>query len=153
MRSRLRFDRGRSKKLATAWVFSRTGGALKAEFQCGYCRERKLYEQRNCRAHFPNLVQIGRKPKTWAPRIQRDKQTAPIRGYNMAECPTSYITPESAWLLELTDANGVVHRDAGATLFGPDSSMWPAWWVDALITVAGAKADYERAEVEAMQSK
>ena len=73
-----------------------------------------------------------------------------IAGYHNRECPTSYITPESLWMLDLTDTCALAFRDTGATLFGPDLRNHPAWWVDALAAVAGAKADYERTEFDAM---
>ena len=132
-------------------MFARWGGQTRAEYQCWYCRERKLYEQRNCSKHFPELVQIGRKPNAWSPKVE-GKKTGYVKGYHMAECPTSFITPDSTWILELASANGVATRDAGATLFGPDTRKWPAWWMDAVITLAGAKADWERAEFEASTS-
>lgn len=102
---------------------------------------------RNCR-HFPELIQIGRAP-CWTPRAKHGDKTREVMGYRNSECPTSYITPESAWILELVNSNTVATRDTGAALFGPDSGKWPAWWVDALIAVAGARADWERAETEA----
>ena len=151
MRARILADWGRSKKLATAWIFSRTGGWSRAEYQCGYCKEHRLHEKRVCKKHFPHLVQIGKKP-AWVPRVRRGDKSVTVRGYGGAECPTSYITPESVWILEMADTHGLAHRDAGGTLFGPDTRRWPAWWLDALVAIAGAKNDYERAEVEAMNN-
>jgi hypothetical protein len=78
------------------------------------------------------------------------QKTKIVDGYLSRECPTSYITPESAWILDLADTNVLAVRDTGATLFGPDLRKYPAWWMDALTAIAGAKADYERAESEAM---
>jgi hypothetical protein len=97
---------------------------------------------RNCR-HFPDLIQIGRTP-CWTPRAKEKE----VQGYRNSECPTSYITPESVWILELVNTQSVATRDTGATLFGPESGKWPAWWTDALVAVASARADWERAEMD-----
>ena len=143
MRARLRVDRGRGKKLAPAWLFARSGGWSNADLQCGQCKRKRLYLMRNCR-HFPELIQIGRTP-CWTPRAKEKE----VQGYRNSECPTSYITPESVWILELVNTHTVATRDTGATLFGPDSGKWPAWWTDALVAVASARADWDRTEMDA----
>lgn len=97
-------------------------------------------------------MEIARRP-CWIPAVVVDRNSHPIGKQRFAECPTSYITPESVWILEQVDSMALVFRDAGATLFGPDLGKHPAWWVDALATVASAKNDYERAEFEAMKAK
>ena len=50
------------------------------------------------------------------------------------ECPVSLITPETMWLVQLLSKQMRVHRAASAPLFGPDASVWPAWWYDAVET-------------------
>jgi len=141
----------------TAWLFSRTGGWQRAEYQCGYCRHKRLYLQRNCRKHFPELVQIDRKD-CWAPSASVEvreadgrtvKKQKAVRGFAINECPTSYITPNSLWLLDLTMSAGTALREAGASLFGPDARKWPAWFLDALAAIAAARNAYDAAEAEA----
>lgn len=140
------------KKLATAWLFSRTGGWRHAEYQCSICKEKQLYRKRNCTKFFPELVQIDRKP-CWAPRVAVDgKRQQAIAGYAISECPVSYITAQSMFILELIDTAQAANKEGGAALFGPDASKHPAWWVDALSAVAGARAAYERAEYEAVKN-
>jgi len=140
----------------TAWLFSRTGGWQRAEYQCGYCQQRKLYLKRNCRKFFPELVQIDRKP-CWAPSatvdVQQDGRTVKkqkaVSGFAINECPTSYITPQSLWLLDLAMSAGTALRESGASLFGPDARKWPAWFLDALAAIAAARNAYDAAEAEA----
>ena len=48
------------------------------------------------------------------------------------ECPVSCITAESRWLVEQEGRARQVKEASGASLFGPDSSRWPAAWFDAV---------------------
>lgn len=51
------------------------------------------------------------------------------------ECPVSYITPRSRWLVQVLLENKL-HRDsAGACLFGEDTQDWPQWWATAVAIV------------------
>ena len=150
MRRRVRSGGGRPKKLATAYLFARTGGWKKAEFQCGTCRQKRLYRSRNCKKYFPELVQIDRKP-CWIPRATAGKTAqVALKGYEINECPVSFITGKSQWMLDLIQENGVAN-EMGATLYGTDSRKHPAWWIDAIAVVGGARAEFERAEIEAMK--
>lgn len=107
---------------------------------------------RNCQRH-PELIQIGR-PPSWIPRAEIGEKKAEVIGYRNSECPTSYITPQSIWMLELTTANDVIQRSAGgAMMFGPDAAKWPAWWVDALVAIGSAEAGWNAAEREAAKKK
>ena len=150
MRERLWAGGDRPKKLATAWLFSRTGGWRHAEYQCGYCKQKRLYLKRNCQKFFPQLVQIDRKP-CWAPRATVEKKQAAVPGYKLSECPVSYITPTSMWLLELVEGNAVAKTELGSSLFGPDTRRYPAWWMDAVAVISSARNAYDRAELEAMK--
>lgn len=38
-------------------------------------------------------------------------------------------------------------------MFGADARRVPAWWADALVAIANARGDYERAEYEALKKK
>lgn len=108
---------------------------------------------RNCQRH-PELIQIGR-PPCWVPRAEIADKKAEVTGFRNSECPTSYITPQSIWMLELTTANEVIQRSGGggATMFGPDASKWPAWWVDAVVAIGSAEAAWNAAEREALKKK
>lgn len=55
------------------------------------------------------------------------------------------------WLLELVEGNAVAKSELGASLFGPDTRRYPAWWMDAVAVIASARNAYDRAEVEAMK--
>lgn len=147
MCKRLRPPGGRPKKLAAAWLFSRTAGWRRAEWQCGYCKEKSLYKRRNCSKYFPALVQIDRKP-CWTPKASADKREKAIPGYQLAECPVSYISADSMWILDQLDDNAIARQATGATLFGPDTRRYPAWWLDAIAVVEGVKNLYERTELE-----
>ena len=142
MRKRGRAHGRASKKLAAAWLFSRAGEWNNADYQCGHCERRKLYQRRNCRKH-PEFIQIDRRP-CWTPKTKTGGTE--IAGYRITECPTSYITGESIWLLGLLGADGVIHREAGATMFGAESRKWPAWWMDAVMAIASVSGDWDRAE-------
>lgn len=145
---------GSEKKLAVAWLHSRAGGWTRAEYHCGHCREKRLYVDRNCNRHFPELVQIGRRPR-WAPKftvqIGDKKKLVTVSRFRTAECPTSLITGESIWLVEQV-RTAMVMKEHGAVLFGPDASRHPAWWVDALEAVATANAAYDDAVEKARAS-
>lgn len=56
-------------------------------------------------------------------------------------------------MLELIGTSDIAHDATGGALWGPDARKYPAWWIDALGAVAGAKAAYDRAEFEANQPK
>jgi hypothetical protein len=56
-------------------------------------------------------------------------------------------------MLELIGTSDIAHDATGGALWGPDTRKYPAWWIDALGAVAGAKAAYDRAEFEANQPK
>ena len=117
--------------------------------QCGPCEAARLYERRHCQRHPKSDKDLVKIAPAWTPQISMEgKIPVTVRGYYNRECPTSYITAESIWILDLVDSNGLAWRDAGATLFGSDLRKHPAWWLDALTAIASAKADYERAEME-----
>lgn len=65
-----------------------------------------------------------------------------------SECPTSLITGESKTWLELEATNRRTKEAAGASLFGPDTAQWPAWWVDVVTTVESARVSIEIARME-----
>ncbi len=98
-------------------------------------------------------MQIG-KP-AWRPAIYVDRKPTYIGEYRFQECPVSYISPESLWILEQADVNnsGFMdargRREACATLFGPDLRKHPAWWVDAQTVIANVRYAYDKAEIEA----
>jgi len=128
----------------------RLGGRKLQEYHCRTCEEKKAYEKRICgkhpRPHNP-LVKIS---AAWIPRVKpKEGANRIIPGFTELECPTSYITAETSWLLELISANEVAHGATGATMWGPDTRKYPAWWLDALAAIAGVKAAYERTEHEA----
>lgn len=142
-----RTERGRAKKLAVAWLFSRAGGWQRAEYHCGYCKSKKLYEGRNCKLYFPDLVEINRKP-IWVARFpipgDKEKRQASVGAYKTNECPTSLITAQSLWLLEQVRNNESLH-ETGATAYGPDANKYPAWWIDAIEAVNNARFALEDA--------
>ena len=141
LRARLRPHGRASKKLAAAWLFSRLGGWSKAAYQCGNCKAKKLHEQRNCSKFFP-LVEEKTGRASWLPVIEHGDKKRPIKAFALSECPTSYITPESVWILEQMSMNALT-SDAGVTLFGPDLGQHPAWWADARAAVSRVERHYE----------
>lgn len=68
-----------------------------------------------------------------------------VNGYRLSECPVSMIVPETLELLSLVDGEPA----QGACLFGPDSSLHPAWFYDALRVVSHVRSQYEIAEIQA----
>ena len=61
----------------------------------------------------------------------------------------------SAWAVEIVNifARARHGREAGAALYGPDLSKWPAWAVDALVVIEGERIAIEIAKFEAEQSE
>ena len=51
------------------------------------------------------------------------------------ECPMSYITPRSRWLVQILLEDKLHSDAAGACLFGPDTTLWPQWWATAVAIV------------------
>ena len=51
------------------------------------------------------------------------------------ECPVSYITPRSRWLVQVLLENKMHSAAAGSCLFGPDTTAWPQWWATAVAIV------------------
>ena len=68
-----------------------------------------------------------------------------VEGYRLSECPVSMIAPETMELLALVDGEPA----PGACLFGPDASLHPAWFYDALRIVSHVRSKYEIAEIQA----
>jgi hypothetical protein len=73
------------------------------------------------------------------------------------ECPRSLLErePEAMKLLQRYRRAKRTHEATGGVMYGPDSSLWPARWVDAVTIIAGeekradaafqhALADYRR---------
>lgn len=131
----------------------------RAEWQCGYCQQKRLYERRNCKK-FPNLVQIDRKA-VWAPTVSVKVQTGDktemkqsvIKGYKTGECPTSLITGQSLWLLELVENSAAAVAAGGDSLMGRNSARWPAWFLDAVNVIERVSMQWKAAEVEAQYGR
>jgi hypothetical protein len=65
----------------------------------------------------------------------------------LSECPTSFITPDSKFLLAEYFAASAAHKEFGVAKFGPDSDRWPAWWFDVVTTLAHARYEAESIEL------
>ena len=48
------------------------------------------------------------------------------------ECPVSLITPDIRSVVRTIENHRYIKEFSGATLFGSDLSMWPAWYADAV---------------------
>jgi hypothetical protein len=155
LRTGVRPDGGPAKKLAAAYLFAQVGGAQKAAFQCGSCKKAGLYKERNCSKFFPDLVDEDRR-RGWVPRfsgkVGEKEISFPLPQYAIRECPVSYITGESAALVEMLALAEISH-ERGGVMFGPDSARWPAWWADAQGVVAVIKRAHEKAFEKAAASK
>lgn len=61
------------------------------------------------------------------------------------ECPTSYVTRQSMFLLEQVGLAIAAKDLSGASLFGTNLSEWPAWAVDAFASISIAKSERDEA--------
>jgi hypothetical protein len=61
------------------------------------------------------------------------------------ECPVSYITPRSRWLVLVLLENKMHADAAGACLFGADTMEWPQWWSKAVALVQAQSVIVESA--------
>ena len=69
-----------------------------------------------------------------------------ISGIRITECPTSYITDQSRWLLEQIGPERSMKEEYGASMFGAESGKWPGWWFDAVAVIASAVAQVKEIE-------
>lgn len=107
-----------------------------------------MYENRNCRKHFPADVNESR--RTWWSAhvtVKRGERTSDINLPDTAlnECPVSFITTQSLQLMELVQRNRIA-KECGAPLFGPVANRWPAWFHDALFVIESANAEVHKAQ-------
>lgn len=90
----------------------------------------------------------------WSPQYRikagRESNTADIPEVATNECPVSLIDAETKAILEMVSRNRRTKEAAGATLFGPDTAGWPAWWVDAVNVVEVQRLLVESAMAEAV---
>lgn len=59
------------------------------------------------------------------------------------------ISARSRALVQLDAASHQVHQATDASMFGPDSSQWPAWWFDVVSTLQMCRVEAENARVSA----
>jgi hypothetical protein len=65
------------------------------------------------------------------------------------ECPVSAIKPEMQQLVQIAAQEGHSFRATGASLLGPKSGKWPAWWFDVVTTLEMQRVLEHNARVEA----
>jgi len=70
-----------------------------------------------------------------------------VQSTAITECPTSFISPESKWLLGEYYAATTAHREFGAIKYGANPDKWPAWWFDVVNVLAYAKYEAESIEM------
>lgn len=149
LRIGFRPDGGTGKKLAVAWLFRQAGGWNDRKFHCSECKLKGLYKERNCEKFYPELVDIKRRP-SWSAHFRiRTKEKVKqfsVAGYRLSGCPVSLIAPETLEMLAFVEGD----TGAGSCLFGPDASLHPAWFYDALRVVSHVRSQYEIAEVQAV---
>lgn len=58
------------------------------------------------------------------------------------DCPSAVAHPELIHLVQLESENRAAKEATGATMYGQDASLWPAWWWD-VVTLCEA---YRQAE-------
>ena len=148
MRGGSRIIGGTEKKLAIAYHFERTGDRRLQQFDCGHCKRLKLHKGRNCK-FFPADWIEGRKENAWFAQYKhRDHwegqrkvtgQHQRVQSTVLSECPTSFITAESQFLLSEYLAAFTAHQEFGAVQYGSNPNRWPAWWFDVVTTIANAK--------------
>lgn len=73
------------------------------------------------------------------------------------ECPRWLITPESLEAVERYSRSRRTHEATGGVLYGADSSLWPARWVDTVALLSceeeRANAAWERARADWVRSQ
>jgi hypothetical protein len=69
-----------------------------------------------------------------------------IAGTETNECPTSLVTPRSKWLLDQLGPERSMREEYGASMFGPESREWPAWWFDSAAAISSAIAQVREIE-------
>jgi hypothetical protein len=79
------------------------------------------------------------------PKYETGNRSVSIAEAEIEECPVSYISTQSNFLLAQIGVALGTKDLGGASLFGPNLSEWPAWAVDAFGTVALAKAERDAA--------
>jgi hypothetical protein len=67
------------------------------------------------------------------------------------DCPRSYVTDESKFLVEMEAENRHIHEATGASLFGPVASRWPAVWWDVVTALQMARIQEGNARNDAMK--
>jgi hypothetical protein len=72
----------------------------------------------------------------WTATYRTEKGTEySIEGVETAECPVSLISPRAAEIVQVFSRAKYAKDGAGAALYGPDLSKWPAWAVDAAVAI------------------
>lgn len=72
--------------------------------------------------------------KPWSPEYRTAKGSFfQINDCSIDECPVSFITPESRFIVDMESSNRHAKEATGAALFGPDSGRWPAIWYDSVV--------------------
>lgn len=147
MRRCVRAVGGPAKKLTIAWHFGRAGGWGQQRYDCTHCKARELYRATNCRKYYPDEVKPDR--ICWSRRVpisapSGGRREVGIAGTAIKDCPASFITDLSVQIMDTLVTNRVT-AEAGAALFGPVASKWPAWFVDALLVVEQAEAAERKA--------
>ncbi len=107
------------------------------------------------RVTAPDGSHIDKHPWMARHSIKAGKQTIPvvIPSVECDECPVSFITPQSEELVAIVTRAQLVGKAAGASLFGPDLSKWPARMYDAATLVAAEDAKVESEVHKAINGK
>lgn len=70
-----------------------------------------------------------------------------IQSTRLTECPTSFITDESNWILDELNTAQMAHAAFGVSKYGANLDRWPAWWFDAVAAFWYAKSEADRIEM------
>ncbi len=121
-----------------------SGGSRNKRYDCRECRKHNFIEGRNCQRYRPFDVDLSDLSRQWTPRYEVNGKSMPVSSITISECPVSFITEESTYLLDLFAVSHCAASFGGMALFGPSLADWPAWAVDAAATLGAAKQEYER---------
>lgn len=149
---RWRWPHGRTaKKLIVAYHFARSGGWQREEYDCGKCNQQGFYLKRNCRKYHSNRPPVDYR---WTPDYRTEQGGIVNIEVEARECPVSLLAdaPELRSLIHLDTRNRQVQKATGAAMFGPDSSLWPAVWFDAVAVLQTARDEEEAARLEAIHN-
>lgn len=78
--------------------------------------------------------------------VERDEKG---RAFQILECPRSATSDWAIELVFMVSQQLNAHEMTGAAMFpGPDISLWPQWWYEAVMAISQRRAMRQRAEIE-----